>query len=117
MSESKRNPDIYLKMIEQEKQKKKMGKLKIFFGYAAGVGKTYAMLCAADKEKRAGIDIVIGYLEPHARPDTQKKAEGLEILPTKEMKVNRLVVREMDLDAVLRRSPKTVSYTHLSTGI
>ena len=57
------------------------GRLKIFFGYAAGVGKTYAMLEAAHQAKREGIDVVVGYVEPHARPDTLALLNGLERLP------------------------------------
>lgn len=108
MSESKRNPDTYLKMIEEEKRKETKGKLKIFFGYAAGVGKTYAMLSAARREKKAGADIVAGYVEPHARPDTMKLAEGLETVSPKKMQVNTIAVREMDLDAILARKPEIV---------
>lgn len=108
MNDLERNPDAYLKMIEQEEQRDNKGKLKIFFGYAAGVGKTYAMLSAAKKEQKAGTDIVIGYLEPHARPDTRKMAEGLEALPVREMRVGKITVKEMDIDAVLKRSPKIV---------
>ncbi|MBO5524529.1 MAG: histidine kinase, partial [Roseburia sp.] len=108
MNDLERNPDAYLKMIEQEEQRDNKGKLKIFFGYAAGVGKTYAMLSAAKKEQKAGADIVIGYLEPHARPDTRKMAEGLEALPVREMRVGKITVKEMDIDAVLKRSPKIV---------
>ena len=61
------------------------GKLKIFFGYSAGVGKTYAMLKAAQEAKQEGVDVVVGYLEPHDRPETLKMAEGLERLPLKEL--------------------------------
>lgn len=108
MSEPGRNPDTYLKMIEEEKRKETKGKLKIFFGYAAGVGKTYAMLSAARREKKAGADIVAGYVEPHARPDTLKRAEGLETIPPKEMQVNTIAVKEMDIDAILARKPEIV---------
>ena len=66
-------------------QKAKKGKLKIFFGYAAGTGKTYAMLEAGKAAQEKGTDVVIGYLEPHERPETLKKAEGLEWLPPKTM--------------------------------
>ena len=57
------------------------GRLKIFFGYAAGVGKTYAMLEAAHRAKEAGVDVVAGYIEPHTRPETMALLEGLEVLP------------------------------------
>ena len=64
------------------------GKLKIFFGYAAGVGKTYAMLEAAHQAQKEGIDVVVGYVEPHARPDTLALLDGLEILPCKSIDFN-----------------------------
>lgn len=63
--------------------------MKIFFGYAAGVGKTYAMLCAAQREKRSGVDIVAGYIEPHARPETAKKVQGLETIPPIVMQMDK----------------------------
>lgn len=63
----------------------KQGSLKIFFGYAAGVGKTYAMLEAAHQAQKQGIDIVVGYIERHTRPDTLALLEGLEQLPNKEI--------------------------------
>ena len=59
------------------------GKLKIFFGYCAGAGKTYAMLKAAQEAKKQGVNVVIGYLEPHDRPETTAMAEGLDSLPLK----------------------------------
>ena len=61
----------------------KQGKLKIFFGYAAGVGKTYAMLKAARRAKEQGFDVVVGYIERHTRPDTLALAEGLEQISNK----------------------------------
>lgn len=108
MNEMERNPDMYLKKIEEEEERETKGRLKIFFGYAAGVGKTYAMLSAAQREKRNGTDIVAGYIEPHARPGTMRKANGLESIPPKEMPVNKIIVKEMDLDAVLNRNPQVV---------
>ena len=69
--EHRPDPDALLRQVEQEqKQERSHGKLKIFFGYAAGVGKTYAMLEAAHAAKRSGMDVVIGYIEPHTRPET-----------------------------------------------
>ena len=65
-----RNPDAILKQIEESEEQKGKGKLKIFFGYAAGVGKTYAMLEAAHSALKTGADVIIGYVEPHTRPDT-----------------------------------------------
>ena len=72
MEEERPNPDLLLKQIQTEEAEaaRKIGKLKIFFGYAAGVGKTYAMLEAAHAAKTEGIDVVAGYIEPHTRPET-----------------------------------------------
>lgn len=80
MDEIRQNPEHFLKEIEKEKQTLNRGRLKIFFGYAAGVGKTYAMPKAAHSAKRRGIDVVAGYIEPHARPQTPALVNGLECL-------------------------------------
>lgn len=86
----------------------RMGSLKIFFGYAAGVGKTYAMLAAAHKARQAGIDVVAGYVEPHMRPETQDLLQGLEVLPTLILHHGGLELHEFDLDAAIRRSPRLI---------
>ncbi len=108
MGEAERNADAYLKRAEAELEKEKKGKMKIFFGYAAGVGKTYAMLCAAQREKRSGVDIVAGYIEPHARPETAKKVQGLETIPPIVMQMDKIAVKEMDIDGILTRRPQVV---------
>ncbi len=82
------------------------GKLKIFMGYAAGVGKTYKMLEDAHELKDAGVDIVIGYFEPHRRQDTIAKSEGLETVPRKKIEYRGAVFEEMDTDAILARHPQ-----------
>src|SRR5713101_306040 len=82
------------------------GELKIFLGYAAGVGKTYKMLEEAQHLKSLGVDIVIGYFEPHARADTIAKAEGLETVPRKRIDYRESVFEEMDTDAIVARHPK-----------
>ncbi|MFR2156586.1 MAG: hypothetical protein ACLS43_05405 [Evtepia gabavorous] len=81
------------------------GRLKIFFGYAAGVGKTYAMLEAAHRAKEAGVDVVAGYIEPHTRPETMALLEGLEVLPTKTVTYKGISLKEFDLDGALARHP------------
>jgi two-component system sensor histidine kinase KdpD len=81
------------------------GRLKIFLGYAAGVGKTYQMLDEAQELRRKGVDVVIGYFEPHGRQDTIAKTEGLELIPRKKVEYRGSVFEEMDVDAVLRRRP------------
>ena len=70
MDETRLDPDELLRVIHHEERRKGRGHLCIFFGYAAGVGKTYAMLTAAHAAKRQGIDVVVGYVEPHMRPQT-----------------------------------------------
>lgn len=97
-----------LQYEEREQQKKNRGKLKIFLGYAAGSGKTYAMLKAAHEAKEHGIDVVAGYIEPHARPDTQALTEGLEMLSPLMLEYKGIRLREFDLDAALQRKPQLI---------
>lgn len=108
------NPDTILKQIEDEKEVRNRGKLKIFFGYAAGVGKTYAMLQAAHTAQKAGIDVVVGYIEPHTRPDTLALLEGLKQLPPLEIPYKGIVLREFDLDGAIRQSPKLILVDELA---
>lgn len=82
------------------------GKLKIFLGYAAGVGKTYQMLEEAQALKAKGVDIVIGYFEPHGRKDTIAKTEGLEMIPRKKIEYRGAVFDEMDTEAIVARHPQ-----------
>jgi two-component system sensor histidine kinase KdpD len=83
-----------------------LGKLKIYLGYAAGVGKTYQMLEEAQEMKHHGQDVVIGYFEPHGRVDTIAKTDGLEIIPRRKIDYRGTVFEEMDTHAVLRRAPE-----------
>jgi two-component system sensor histidine kinase KdpD len=85
---------------------RKRGKLKIFMGYAAGVGKTYKMLEEAQELKSAGVDIVIGYFEPHGRQDTIAKTEGLETIPRRSSRYRDSVFEEMDTAAIVARRPQ-----------
>ena len=84
----------------------KRGSLRIFLGYAAGVGKTYAMLEEAQRRRAAGVDIVIGYFEPHGRKDTIEKTEGLEITPRRILSYRGTAFEEMDTEAILARRPQ-----------
>jgi two-component system sensor histidine kinase KdpD len=84
----------------------KRGKLKIFLGYAAGVGKTYQMLDAGQELRRKGVDVVIGYFEPHGRKDTIARTEGLESVPRRKIEYRGTVFEEMDTEAILRRKPE-----------
>ncbi len=81
------------------------GHLKLFLGYAAGVGKTYRMLAEAQQMRREGADVVIGYFEPHGRADTMALAAGLETVPRRRVEYRGAWFEEMDLEAILRRRP------------
>src|SRR5437764_1298939 len=102
------NPDVLLAALQKEDAKSKRGKLKVFFGMAPGVGKTYAMLEAARRELATGRDIVVGYVETHGRKETDALAMGLPIIPRRTADYRGLIMTEMDLDAVLLRHPQLV---------
>ncbi|MEG2429446.1 MAG: DUF4118 domain-containing protein, partial [Oscillospiraceae bacterium] len=114
MDDIRTDPDLLLKKIKEETDNENRGHLKIFFGYAAGVGKTYAMLKAAHSAQRHHIDVVVGYIEPHSRPQTSALLEGLEIIPTRQVKHNNIKINEFDLDAVVARNPKLVLVDELA---
>lgn len=114
MEEGRMNPEAILDRIVSDEENVGKGKLKIFFGYAAGIGKTYAMLLAAHEEKNAGIDIVAGYIEPHARPETMKLVEGLEVLPSKVITYQSIELKEFDIDGALKRNPHTILVDELA---
>jgi two-component system sensor histidine kinase KdpD len=97
-------PEDFLQLI----QKQSRGKLKVYLGSSAGVGKTYAMLQEGNRLKQRGVDVVIGYVEPHARPETTAQIGALEIIPTRVAVYHGIQISEMDLDAVLRRKPTIV---------
>jgi hypothetical protein len=100
------DPNILLARVQAEEAASRRGKLKIFFGYAAGVGKTYAMLQAARRERADGVDVVVGYVETHGRPETEALLEGLEILPPLQTYYKGITLREFDLDAAMARRPQ-----------
>lgn len=108
------NPDDLLASIKEEEEKSKRGKLKIFFGMCAGVGKTYSMLQAAQIEKSKGADIVIGYVETHNRAETTALLEGFELIPRKKYLYKTAHVEEMDLDAIIVRKPQIVLVDELA---
>lgn len=114
MEDGRPNPDDLLHEIKSAENDRQRGRLKIFFGYAAGVGKTYAMLEAAQIAKRQGVDIVCGYIEPHTRPETMELRNGLETLPTLAIPHKDMLLREMDLDGVLQRKPQLVLVDELA---
>lgn len=114
MEENRQSPEQLLAAVKREEYEKNRGHLKIFFGYAAGVGKTYAMLQAAHAAKQRGIDVVAGYVEPHARPQTQELLHGLPQLPNLVIDYNGITLREFDLDAAIRRKPRLILVDELA---
>ncbi len=100
------DPDELLKQLKTEEPSR--GKLKIFLGYAAGVGKTYAMLEAAHQRQQQGVDVVIGYIETHGRVDTESLVKGLEILPLRQVEYHDIKLPELNTDAVIKRKPELV---------
>ncbi|UWZ85776.1 histidine kinase [Occallatibacter riparius] len=89
----------------REPARARRGRLHLYLGYAAGVGKTYRMLEDAQELSRQGKDIVVGYFEPHGRKDTIARTVGLEMIPTRSTTVAGAVFQEMDTDAILQRNP------------
>ena len=113
MTDQRPDPDALLRELKL-KEETRTGKLKIFFGYAAGVGKTYAMLEAAHHAKEMGVDVVAGYIEPHVRPETLALLDGLEQLPNKEIPYKNITLREFDLDGALARKPQLILVDELA---
>src|ERR1700694_3167206 len=81
------------------------GKLKVYIGSAAGVGKTYRMLQEAHDLKRRGVDVVVGFVETHGRAETAELIDGLEVVPRKRVEYKGVTLEEMDIDAVIARAP------------
>ncbi len=102
------NPDALLAALQRDEARQRRGRLKVFLGMCAGVGKTYAMLEAARREFAAGRDVVVGYLETHGRKETDALAEGLPALPRRIVEYRGIQLSEFDLDAALARRPKLI---------
>ncbi len=114
MASKRPNPDDLLAQAEAEEGSTRRGSLRVFFGYAAGVGKTYAMLENAHRVLSEGKDIVVGYIEPHTRPDTLALLSGLDAVPPKEIDYRGVTLREFDVDAALTRRPDIVLVDELA---
>lgn len=108
------DPDTLLHLLKTEEEKEKKGKLKVFFGMCAGVGKTYDMLKDGHAAKSKGVDVVVGYVETHKRPETEALLAGLSIIPRKNVQYKGASLEEMDLDAILARKPKLVLVDELA---
>ena len=114
MEERRPSPDELLAQLKVDEERARQGKLKIFFGAAPGVGKTYAMLEAARQKRTEGLDIVAGIVETHGRRETEELVEGLEVLPRRQVEYSGAVLREFDLDAALRRKPVLILVDELA---
>ncbi|HMQ51819.1 MAG TPA: sensor histidine kinase KdpD [Anaerolineae bacterium] len=99
------NPDELLSLVQKEEARQSRGKLKIFLGYVAGVGKTYAMLEAAHRRRAEGLEVVVAYIETHGRVETESLLTGLELISRRQLDYRGVILTEMDLDAVLARRP------------
>lgn len=111
--ENRPDPDSILEVIKAVRPSQ-TGRLKIFFGYAAGVGKTYAMLDDAHQQQKFGVDVVVGYVEPHTRPDTTALLNGLPVLPPLSVKYKNIELKEFDLDEALKRKPELILVDELA---
>jgi two-component system sensor histidine kinase KdpD len=103
-------PEDFLELIEQRKR----GRLKLYIGFAAGVGKTYRMLEEARALHGRGVDVVLAFVEPHGRVDTEKLMEGLPQIPRRRFEYRGVMVEEMDVDAVLERKPEVAIVDELA---
>jgi two-component system, OmpR family, sensor histidine kinase KdpD len=112
-SEQRLDPDILLSELKAQQQSRP-GTLKIYFGYAAGVGKTYAMLDDAQQQYKAGTDVLVGYLEPHTRPETMQLLHGLPALAPKTVLYKNIELKEFDLDQALKRKPSLILVDELA---
>lgn len=114
MSDERPNPDSLLARVTAAEAADHRGRLKIFFGMAPGVGKTYAMLEAARKAASEGVDLVVGYLEPHARPETYALLMGLDLVPRRLVEYRGKMIEEFNLEATLARKPEVVVVDELA---
>src|SRR5512136_2184768 len=106
------DPEALLREVQREEPKR--GRLKIFVGYAPGVGKTYAMLNEAHVLKKRGEDVVVGVAETHGRIETEALLKDLEMIPRRRVKYQGIFLQELDLDAILSRRPAVVLIDELA---
>ncbi|CDY79720.1 Osmosensitive K+ channel histidine kinase KdpD [Caballeronia glathei] len=111
---SRPDPDQLLDKLQREEEKRQRGRLKIFFGASAGVGKTYAMLQAARRRHDEGDDVLVGIVETHGRGETAALLEGLEVLPPAAIEYRNRSLKEFDLDAALARHPQLILVDELA---
>ncbi len=108
------SPEAMLKAAQAEEREENRGRLKIFLGYAAGVGKTYAMIKAAGQQQQEGRDVVAAYVESHGRAETDALLEGMETIAKARIEYQGVVLPELDIDAALRRKAEIVLVDELA---
>jgi two-component system sensor histidine kinase KdpD len=121
MNDTRPDPDMLLAQVRQSEARARRGRLTVFFGANAGVGKTYSMLEAAQRRRAEGVDVVVGYIELHGRAETERLLLGLEQLPPLIMHFGATTRREFDLDGALARKPRLLlvdelAHTNISGG-
>src|SRR5512138_826843 len=94
-----RRPQDFLELVQRARR----GRLKLYIGFAAGVGKTFRMLEEAHALRKRGVDVVLGYIETHGRTETGALVAGLEVIPRRKIEYRGVTIEEMDLDAILAR--------------
>ncbi len=114
MSDRRPDPDALLAHLRQEEGERRRGRLKVFFGATAGVGKTYAMLEHAQARRREGVDVVSGVVETHGRSETEQLVRGLETLPLRRVSYRGVELSELDLDGALARHPALILVDELA---
>lgn len=114
MTDRRPDPETVLQKVTQQERRRQRGRLKVFFGAAPGVGKTYAMLAAGQERRSDGLDVVIGVVETHGRADTEALLGGLERLPYREIAYRGTTLHEFDLDAALARRPALILIDELA---
>lgn len=113
-TDQRHSPDELLARMRREEARAQRGRLKIFFGAAPGVGKSYAMLEAARRLAAERVDVVIGYVELHGRPETEALLQGLEVLPPQRLEHRSITLTEFDVDAALQRHPRVICVDELA---
>jgi len=113
-SDRRPDPDALLAKVDEEEPSSARGRLRIFFGASAGVGKTYAMLQAAQERRAENVDVVVGHVETHGRPETAALLEGLTAVPSRPVRYRGRLLEEFDLDAALARKPRILLLDELA---
>src|SRR5689334_11543918 len=105
--------DDFLQLVRRHAR----GKLKVYIGSAAGVGKTYRMLTEAHELRKRGVDVVVGFVEPHGRAETEARIGDLEVVPRKMVEYRGVTLSEMDVDAIIARHPEVAIVDRKSTRL